>query len=328
MLSFRAPPMEQGCSRECVRPVPSRYPGCSRLWRGFRAAPNLSLRWNLHLDTELDALKPFAEARTTLRDNAKWILSGTGALVILVVGGTTISRLGALEPGQWRFCLAVASGLLGLSLCAIPFYYAVKLLRPEIVSLRGMIDATAGSWKRAVDRAETQLGPQLDGGSVRAFVLEYYRLKRLADKSEDQDEVDKANDKLDGMEDDFALARQDCMTELVRIQFDELIGSIWKPGPVILLSLLVFAWAANPSTDPDKPLAKPLVREIQTDADASASLKATGLDSRCYTPLARVILLADEPGGRVGGLLVSPKPGVDCAPTRVVIVDERIRAGD
>ncbi len=281
-----------------------------------------------------DLLKPFADARASLRDNAKWVLSGAGAVVFLVLGGATISRLGSLEPDGWRLKAAVVFGLLGLGLCAIPLHFAIRLLKPEVISLQGMVAAADGASKQAVDKVDALLGSQLDGGSVRAFVREYYGLRAIAEAARDDDDeakraaVKAANDKLDEMQSDFAQVAQTCMTELVGIQFDELMNAVRWPAPAILVFLLVFAWAANPSSDPDKPLAAPLVRQIRPDAPAITWLKTTGLDPRCFTPLARVILLAEEPGGRVAGLLVSPGPGIECAPTRVVVVDDQVRAED
>ena len=47
--------------------------------------------------TDTDPLKQYVDARTSLRDTAKWIVTILGATVVLVIGGGLIARIADLE---------------------------------------------------------------------------------------------------------------------------------------------------------------------------------------------------------------------------------------
>jgi len=279
------------------------------------------------MTTTDDPLSAFADARASLRDNAKWVLSGTGALVVIVVGGTTISQVGALVPGSCRFWLAVGSGLFGLLLCAVPFNLAVEVLASELVSMRQFVDAKWGARKIAFEKVSTLTDPYLAERSVRKFVDAYEALLKQADDP-DPTKSKAANDQIDVLKPTYDEIAQACMTQLVSVQFKRLINSLRMPGVLILLSFLVFAWAANPPKETNTTLPAAIVT-LGVDADGAASLKAAGLDPVCYAPAARVLELSQTPAGMISGVLLPPRDGMaaKCLPTRVTVIGGQVRAG-
>lgn len=269
----------------------------------------------------------FVQARATLRDTAKWVLSGFGALLILVVGGTTISQFGALDPDDWRFWLAVTFGAIGLVLCVFPLRFALAVLTPESISLKSMAQAQSGVRRRAFKRVEKILEGQLPEGSVRTFLSQYDLYAQQAE-SVDSAQRAKAVAMLDALAGQYGQVAQLCLTTLVRTQFDELMVALSVSGAVIVPAFLIFAWAANPGKDLEKALTKPIVRDLTPDALATNLLKSAGVASACYWPVAHVVLLTEKPGGRVSGLLLPAIHAPLCAPVRVTVVDDQIRGVD
>jgi hypothetical protein len=68
-----------------------------------------------------DTIKKLDTARDSLRETAKWIVTGTGGVVALIVGSSSFTGLGAFAPGDGRLWLAVACLALGCVLSWLPF---------------------------------------------------------------------------------------------------------------------------------------------------------------------------------------------------------------
>jgi hypothetical protein len=277
-----------------------------------------------------DALASFASARVALRDNAKWVLGGAGALLALILGSATVSQFGSLNPRDdgWRFWLAAGSGLSGLILSAIPFNLAVDLLLVRVVSMDDFLKANRGPKRRACEAISQRIDANLSQGSVRAFVQAYNYQVKIKDTAATQVEVDAAQEQINLLSPQYNEISQAMTTQFTSFQFENLMNMLRYPGFVVVILFSVFTWAANPPKDGDKLLAKPVVQNFAADLDTLAAMKGVVKDQACLTPSARVIMYADVRGGARAGVLISPKTGVDCPLVPVDVLNHRIRPAD
>jgi hypothetical protein len=273
--------------------------------------------------------KAFADARAQLRDTAKWMMNGTAAIVVLVIGSTSISGLGAMDWRDGRFVVAIIALAIGVAFCWDPFTRAVQVLKSEIVSLPSFVDTTDEQMIQARKAADKVLTGQIAQGSLTALQRHYEALRRTAGETEAQTREarrarDAARREVVAMGPILETGAQVCINELVGLRFERLVAGFAWPGSAILAAFFIFAWAANPGKEADKPLARPVAADLAPTAQGAAALAAAGLASGCFTPTAHVILLADQAGGRSAGLLVAREGGPACAPTRVSVIGGKV----
>jgi hypothetical protein len=272
-----------------------------------------------------DGLKSFADARAALRDNAKWVLSGTGAVLALVVGGATISQFGSLSPSDWRFWLAVAAGLAGLFCCGFPFRRAITLLTIDLVTMNDFLAAKEGPKYLAYQEIEKRMGWTLTQKSVAGLIREYNAQVDIVINGERQKQVNDASARIAELQPKYDELSQALATEFVHLQFKELMNDLGTPGVAILLLFMVFAWAVNPPKADHTLVAKPFAITIQPDPDSLDLVRPAASDPRCYTPTVRVVVFASGPGGAEDAVLVSPPSGGVCPPLRVSLIDGQLR---
>ena len=220
---------------------------------------------------------PFKDGRANLRETAKWMISGAVGAATLIVGSSTISQLGAMDL-DWRFAVAIVSLIVAAALCWVPFIRAVDVLRSEIFSLNQFIDATSGQLKDAADEVSTILGSQPEGGNMRAFLANFSTLRTVAWKGAVDDTAGQAA--VRDLDSRKQLCLDACISQLVAVRFARLVDAIRFPGVVILLTFLLFTWAANPPKPAvklfDQPYSEPLT---PTRLD---QLRAAGVNPACY----------------------------------------------
>ena len=86
--------------------------------------------------TDTDPNKQYVDARASLRDTAKWIVTILGATVVLVIGGGLIARIADLD---WLPRLVTAACLLVLALtCMIPLKAAIDIVADKSTPLKEM----------------------------------------------------------------------------------------------------------------------------------------------------------------------------------------------
>jgi hypothetical protein len=261
------------------------------------------------------ASEPFAAGRANLRDTAKWMVSGIAGAATLIVGSSTISQLGALDPHGWRLWVALGTLIAAAGLCWVPFSRAVAVLRSELLTLEGFVGAPGGEFRKAADDVSSLMGASLEGMSLRNFVLAYRTLRSKAWKdAKDQASAEKA---VAGLDSQYLACREACVSQLVAVRFDALVWALKYLGSVILLFFLAFTWTANPPKDVkllDKPYEAPL-----TDEDG-ARLSAAGVPAACYAPGARLVAVAAPPAGPQTAVLIPPRPGIQGCAVRTVTV--------
>jgi hypothetical protein len=241
-----------------------------------------------------DAIKKLDTARDNLRDTAKWVVTGTGGIVALIVGGSSFTGLGSFTPGDGRLWLAVACLAAGSLLSWLPFRTALDVIATNVTSLREMVEAPAMSETRSrVDKLLANISPEkyatVEKLSAAFDASAAQRLRRDADEAT----VREQTELLRGLAPyvNYALALG--LTVELRRRFDWMITVISRTAPFIIIFFLAFAWAANPGKD-ESPLAHPRPASIALRPENAPELARSGLPESCYKPSLAVLLLAEK----------------------------------
>ena len=270
----------------------------------------------------------FKDSRATLRDTAKWMTSGIFGIAALIVGSTTISQIGSMDPTTCRFRIAVGCLVVATGLCWIPFIKAVDVLRSDVLSLGQFATAGKGELNDAANAVEVILGETLPGEqpaqlvSMRAFSEAFYRIRRAAWDAAPDDKG--ASEKAVAYIDDFRdTCRDACVTELVAVRFDKLITAIGLAGPAILLLFLIATWAANPAKDDSALAEKPYLEDLKPAQ--IASLTSGQIPPACLGTGARLVVLS-TPEARLQTMVLVPpeKAASTCVPHKLIQADGKI----
>jgi hypothetical protein len=253
--------------------------------------------------TELSAqLQSFIDGRANLRSLTKWLLSGIGGGIALVIGASTFSNLGSLGLG-WRLavaavCLAIATGV-----CWLALRQAIQVLRSEVLTLDQFTDATSGDLADALKKVSDLLEGQLKDGSgkplsVKEFAKAFPTLrseawaKALAEPVPDA--VDRAREAVAALDERRRVVQQACLSALVELRFEKFWNIVGSGGLAALVALLLFVYAANPPKAADGKVNSPIVVSLSPD-----TIKA----------------LAGLPRGGCCACPAGQPPGVACPPS-------------
>jgi len=252
-----------------------------------------------------DAIKKLDTARDSLRETAKWVVTGTGGIVALIVGGSSFTGLGSFAPDDSRLWLAVVCLALGSLLSWLPFRMALDVIATNVTSLREMVEAPAMSETRSrVDKLLANISPEeyatVEKLSAAFDASAAQRLRRDADEAT----VREQTELLRGLAPyvNYALALG--LTVELRRRFDWMITVISRTAPFIIIFFLAFAWAANPGKEDESPLAHPRPASIAFRPENTPELAQSGLPQSCYTPALAVLLLAEKPQGSFSAVTV------------------------
>jgi hypothetical protein len=261
----------------------------------------------------------FESGRANLRETAKWMVSGIVGVAGLFVGASSVSQLGSMEIGC-RFWLAVISLVIALGLCWIPFSRAISVLRSEVLSLGIFKTSGEGEFATAGKNIELLIKRDIPNElTLNQFIEQYESLRKTAFKNPNEDDAQRDVAALD---DNYQRIRQACISELVGVRFDKLKDSIAFPGSVILLTFLIFSWAANPAKDAPKLLDKPYTEPLT--ATRLAKLKSLGAPPACLAPGTQLIAMATPEAGHEEALLI----GRGCSPFKVMLSAGEIATAD
>ena len=193
-------------------------------------------------------IQNFKDGRANLRETTRWLMSGSGAVAVLIVGSSTFSHLGALPLTSGRLLTAVIALVVAGYGCLVPFSRAVDVLRSEVTSLKAFASAGHGPFKAAADAVSKKMqGAFGEGVDLRRFVQDYPKLRDAAWRSAPT--VEGAAAEVQRLDDLFTLTREACVSELVALRFDRLVDGLKTAGAQVVIALLLFTWAANPPAD-------------------------------------------------------------------------------
>ena len=252
-----------------------------------------------------DAIKKLDTARDSLRETAKWVVTGTGGIVALIVGGSSFTGLGSFAPDDGRLWLAVVCLALGSVLSWLPFRMALDVIATNVTSLREMVDEPAMSETRSrVDDLLKNICPE-EYATVEKLsaAIDESAAKRLKKDAAEAIVAEQTELLLQiAPYVDYALALG--LTVELRRRFDLMITTIARTAPFIIIFFLAFAWAANPGKVDESPLAHPRPASIAFRPENAPELAQSGLPESCYKPSLAVLLLAEKSQGGFSAVTV------------------------
>ena len=241
---------------------------------------------------DTDGTGDLAESRELVRSASKWFIAGLGGIGAVLVAGSQLSSVGALDPAAPRFWIAILGVGAGLLAIMWAMWRVVDVLSPQPWSFEDIVTAWEGNGRPTDGKAARhEVGvylrshsTALGGFSSPAQILELYQ-----DSEPDREGLGDLVALMDAMLDKAA-------TVSLQARFQSLR---WQIAAGVLLGatgIIAFAWAANPA-DPVQP--KPsLVNAVLTGADLSgASLRNVDLTGADLTG-------ADLSGADVAGAVL------------------------
>jgi hypothetical protein len=244
-------------------------------------------------------------AGTSLRETAKWIISGIALATAGVIAGTSLSSLGALGYGE-RYFEALAAAAIGYAGLGILFATALAVIVPRDHTLQEIADGIdiPAHWQREI---EEKLQPLL-------FPKRIKTLKEFCAYAEDP-----KNDNMTPLSGEdlvtFNMSRRwiGAKAQSVErdLQFRRLKLRTFAITPVIALAFLGFSSIANPSTEKRVPV---LEKAVDVNQDDIAVLRAALASPACVVQKLPVIVLSEWPSG-VQDVVTVPVSG--CPPVRL-----------
>jgi hypothetical protein len=252
-----------------------------------------------------DAVKKLDTARDNLRETAKWVVTGTGGIVALIVGGSSFTGLGSFALDDHRLWLAVVCLAAGCLLSWLPFRQALAVIATNVTSLREIVQAQAmiETRLRVNELLVNICPPKYATVEKLSAALDEIAVLRLAEDADAETRKTQTARLLRlAPYVDYALALG--LTVELRRRFDRMITIISRTAPFIIIFFLAFAWAANPGKDDEAPLAHPRPASIAFRPENAAELARSSLPESCYKPGLAVLLLAETPEGGFSAVTV------------------------
>jgi hypothetical protein len=269
--------------------------------------------------TDTDPNKQYIDARASLRDTAKWIVTILGATVVLVIGGGLIAKIADLD---WEPRLVTAGCLLVLALmCMMPLKAAIDIVAAKLTPLGEMAlspDFTAA--RKIVNQwLEGHYPPAID--SVEKLYKEYRDQASIAnDPARSQPDRDAASAVLGELQPRIREVIEVTNTENLRLKFDSLLRTALRSLPVVGIALFVFLISSHKDDATEKSLSKPVLLQIAWSAEIESELKKAGLPANCYLKDPPRLLQVSEKSGLRAGVLVIPHDLSDACPAVRVVV--------
>jgi hypothetical protein len=250
----------------------------------------------------------------SLRDTAKWIVSGIAVATAGVIAGASLSSLGALGF-DLRLLVAIAMAVIGYSSLGYLFAAALAVIVPRDYTLRDIAEdrGRPAGWK---ERIEEKLKPLPGGFSTLIDFCDYADNPKIGSDGQplSDDALRNFNLALRGVRATAKAVEHD-------LQFRRLKRRTFVTTPFIAAAFIAYSWAANPAKEQDVPTMEktidmnpgdlPLLRKLYSGTPA------------CVTPTLQVIVLGEWPSG-VQDVVTVPSPS--CPPVRLRLDQGRISA--
>jgi len=249
--------------------------------------------------------KESAAAGTSLRETAKWIISGIAVATAGVIAGTSLSSLGSLDYGA-RYFEALGAAALGYAGLGMLFAAALAVIVPRDHTLQEISDGTdvPAGWRREIEK---KLVPILVPDSVKtlkAFVA-------YANDPKDEHGQPLSGEPLIT----FNLARRligaKAKSVERELQFRRLKWRTFLVTPLIALAFLAYSSLANPPAEKAVPA---MAKVVDVDPDDAAALRGALGGPACVGAQLPVIVLSEVPSG-VQNVVTVPAAG--CPPVRL-----------
>lgn len=244
--------------------------------------------------TPATAADPLAASLTSLRDTAKWLVTIFGGIAAALIAGAQFSKAGQLQLNDPRLLTAALSALVALVAVGWVIHAALTVLVTGIVSVDELSDESRADRLKAEHaflRQSTLLAdPWTTVKQVRdvAFAL---AAKQVAGQTLTPIEEWQVSESYRRMELIPFYARYGRALD----RFERARWAMLGGGGVAALSLLVFAWAANPPTPDPAPFRLPEAGVLRLNGQGRRLL-SPAIGEACVQRDVKVLVLAFRDG--------------------------------
>ena len=263
----------------------------------------------------------YGAAIANLRDTTKWIIAAVATTGAGVLVGSPLTKVGAL-PIDSRLYLAAAGALVGFCVLGVLYALAIRVLAIEELSIGGLATEEAGSHAGRARRLAKAVASQMPEGCA-TFAEVMARRAALATAAAGGDVPARAA--LDAFDAQEIQLRAPLAFQQKHLRFDDLSRGILILGPVLVVAICLFAWAATPP-EGVLPLSSKAAIVHVVAPDTQGTLKGLEADRTCFAAAAPgkldvpVVVVADYAG--YSDVIALPNP--PCAPKRVLMKDGRL----
>jgi hypothetical protein len=191
-----------------------------------------------------------SEARELVRAAAKWFIAGLGAIGAVLVAGSQLSSVGALDVDSSRFWIAIAGVSIGLLAILWAMWRVVDVLAPGRWSFEDVVRA----WEDP--GATSSLPWRKNRNAVGRYLREHpLALGGFASPRKIQELYDESEADREGL-DDLVDLMNDLLEKAATVSLQSRFGALrLQIAAGVMLGaagIIAFAWAANPA-DPQQP---------------------------------------------------------------------------
>lgn len=233
---------------------------------------------------------PYEKANSQVRDAAKWLIASSAAVGAALIAGSQLSSIGKLPVG-WpltletaRLWIAVGGATLGLVAIVYILWTAVKLLPEVQVTLPDLVDAGDDPKSRfAVAIEYFRANPRQMQGATSLKALDEHRAESIAalKPMTDPAEIETQKAYIGDLDARVYRIEERARSKLLFHAFEKALTRLLGGTAVAAVSIIAFAWAANP---PDNPPVADLTNAQLTGANLrDADLKNVILDDADLT---------------------------------------------
>lgn len=241
------------------------------------------------------------------RDAAKWLVAALAAVAAILVAGSQLSSIG--EVDGWRLALAVGSAIAGLAAVAFALRQTFRLMLPSSVTLEDLkalkADDPAAQYLAAnasVFQGRAASVAELDQALRDAYKAEDDAVAAMRANTDDKKEKaleEKAKDAIarrTGIEGAIRNVREHARWARHEARTRDwekvIVGTLIAAG----LSIVLFAWAANPPDDDDAGSDPQNLRGIRLEGVDLSGRDLSNLDF-LHATFVRVVLIGAETEG-------------------------------
>jgi hypothetical protein len=256
----------------------------------------------------------YADARTRIRDAAKWIVTVLASAIALIIGGGLIANIPTLDP---LHIVGAAVCLFGLTfLCVIPLMAAIDILVSPFVTFETM--TKDDRYKPFRPEAESYLGATSEFKSMEDLLRR--RSEIVAGHADTPEKVDAKNKALSSVEEHIRPAVELISVRLLEKRFRDFVVRMQQCAGGIALLLFAFLLILHRDTTNDELLQQPTLISLPRTVELQSVLQRSGLSERCYANIPLTFVrLANMSGTRAIVIAVPLEVGGECQPTRLVL---------
>lgn len=266
-------------------------------------------------------------AADRIRETAKWLTVSLAAIGGILVAGTQLSDIGALEPGSRRFSIGIIAAVVAAAGSAIVLWATTSTATAPAVSLTNLSSSQPPAGTRQALNDASLCGVYRSIAELKTTYEAALRQRRsdyeawLADPQDPQKvaAVKRADADAVSISNDVGILLEVAAYQALSHRWG--VNRWWMMGGAALAAggIGIFAWAANPPGPATASVVAPGLLKTPTEATVQLTSQGEGvlrgrIGKRCGTPL-KVLVLGTADAGP--DLLVEQ---AGCAPTRFVLL--------